>query len=104
MLRIKQVHDQEELLALGNLKLDLMQYHLEYADHIGINDKELLHYTIEQALSTALLRDNFIFQIDNGIVGMAQVEEQVSSVDNSPSPILFVHGIYIRPHARHLNI
>ena len=41
MLRIKQVHDQEELLALGNLKLDLMQYHLEYADHIGINDKEL---------------------------------------------------------------
>lgn len=104
MLRIKQVHDQEELLALGNLKLDLMQYHLEYADHIDINDKELLHYTIEQALSTALLRDNFIFQIDNGIVGMAQVEEQVSSVDNSPSPILFVHGIYIRPHARHLNI
>ena len=53
MLRIKQVHDQEELLALGNLKLDLMQYHLEYADHIGINDKVLLHYTIEQALSTA---------------------------------------------------
>ena len=46
MLRIKQVHDQEELLALGNLKLDLMQYHLEYADHIGINDSVLYHSSV----------------------------------------------------------
>ena len=44
---------QRRIVPVENLKLDLMQYHLEYADHIGINDKELLHYTIEQALSTA---------------------------------------------------
>lgn len=31
MLRIKQVYDQEDLLALGSLKIDLMQYHLEYS-------------------------------------------------------------------------
>lgn len=102
MLRIKQVHDQEEFLVLGSLKLDLMQYHLEYASQIGINDKELLRYTLEQALSTAMLRDNFIFLLDDKIIGMAQVEEQVSTVDDSS--ILFVHGIYIMPHARHLNI
>lgn len=101
MLRIKQVYDQEDILALGNLKMELMQYHLEYAAKIGINDKELLQYTLEQALSTALSRDNFLFLADGEIVGMAQVEEQVSAVDNSP--ILFVHGIYIRPNARHHN-
>lgn len=101
MLRIKQVYDQEDILALGNLKMELMQYHLEYAAKIGIKDKELLQYTLEQALSTALSRDNFLFLADGEIVGMAQVEEQVSAVDNSP--ILFVHGIYIRPNARHHN-
>ena len=102
MLRIKQVYDQEDLLALGNLKMDLMQYHLEYAAQIGINDKELLQYTLEQALSTAPARDNFLFLVDGEIVSMAQVEEQVSTVDDNP--ILFVHGIYIRPNARHYSI
>lgn len=102
MLHIKQVYDQENLLALGNLKMELMQYHLEYAAQIGINDKELLQYTLEQALSTAPSRDNFIFLVNGEIVGMAQVEEQVSAVDDSP--ILFVHGIYIRPKARHYGI
>lgn len=102
MLRIKQVYDQEDLLALGSLKMDLMQYHLEYSAQIGINDKELLQYTLEQTLSTALARDNFIFLVDGEIVGMAQVEEQVSAVDDSP--ILFVHSIYIKPNFRHYSI
>ena len=99
MLYIKQVYDQKELLALGNLKMDLMQYHLDYAAQIGINDKELLQYTLEQAMSTAPSRDNYIFLVDGEMVGMAQVEEQVSTVDDSP--ILFVHGVYIKPNARH---
>lgn len=102
MLRIKQVYDQEDILALGNLKMELMQYHLEYAAKIGINDKELLQYTLEQALSTAQSRDNFLFLEGDKTVGMAQVEEQVSAVDDSP--ILFVHGIYISPNARHYNL
>ena len=102
MLYIKQVYDQEDVLALGNLKMDLMQYHLEYATRIGIKDKELLQYTLEQALYTVSSRDNFLFLVDGEIVGMAQVEEQVSAVDDSP--ILFVHGIYIRPNARQYSI
>lgn len=102
MLYIKQVYDQKELLALGNLKMDLMQYHLDYAAQIGISDKELLQYTLEQAMSTAPSRDNYIFLVDGEMVGMAQVEEQVSTVDDSP--ILFVHGVYIKPNARHNSI
>lgn len=102
MLHIKQIYDQEDLLALGKLKMELMQYHLEYSTQIGVNDKELLQYTLEQALSTAPSRDNFIFLVNGEIVGMAQVEEQISAVDDSL--ILFVHGIYIRPNARHYGI
>lgn len=102
MLHIKQVYDQEDILTLGKLKMELMQYHLEYAAKIGINDKELLQYSLEQALSTAPSRDNFIFLADDEVVGMAQVEEQISTVDDNP--ILFVHGIYIRPNARHYSI
>lgn len=102
MLRIKQIYDGTDLLVLGTLKLELMQYHLEYAAKIGISDKELLQYTLEQALSTASSRDNFIFLADGEIVGMAQVEGQVSAVDDSS--ILFVHNIYIRPNARHYGI
>ena len=102
MLHIKQVYDQEDLLALGNLKMELMKYHLDYSSQIGINDKELLQYTLEQALSTASSRDKSIFLVNDEIVGMAQVEEQISDVDDIP--ILFVHGVYIRSNARHYGI
>jgi len=84
MLHIKQVYDQEDLLALGNLKMELMKYHLDYFSQIGIDDKKLLQYTLEQALSTASSRDNFIFLVNDEIVGMAQVEEQISDVDDIP--------------------
>lgn len=53
-------------------------------------------------MSTAPSRDNYIFLVDGEMVGMAQVEEQVSTVDDSP--ILFVHGVYIKPNARHNSI
>lgn len=98
MLRIKQIYDGTDLLVLGTLKLELMQYHLEYAAKIGISDKELLQYTLEQALATASSRDSFLLLEDNATIGMAQVEEQISDVDENP--ILFVHGVYIRPGAR----
>lgn len=61
---------------------------------IGINDKELLQYTLEQALSIAPSRDNFTLPINSEIFDMAQVEEKVSAVDDSP--ILLVYSIYIR--------
>ncbi len=97
MLHIKQVYDQEDLLALGNLKMELMQYHLEYAAQIGINDKELLQYTLEQALSTVPSRDNFIFLVDGEIVGISQVEEQVSAVDDSPFCLCMVFTLDLMP-------
>lgn len=102
MLYYRQVYDNKDLLALGNLKVELMQYHLEYAAKIGIDDKELLHYSLEQALSTVATRDNYIFVLDNEVIGMSQVEEKVSAVDEKP--ILFVHGIYIRPGTQHEGI
>lgn len=102
MFHIKQIYDHKDLLALGYMKIELMRYHLQYAQEIGINDNELIQYTMEQALSTASSRDNYIFIMDSEIVGMAQVEEQISDVDESP--ILFVHGIYIKPDVRNKGI
>lgn len=77
---------------MGSLKLDLMQYHLEYAVQIGINGKELLHYTIEQALSTTLLWENFIFLIDDESVGMAfQTPHPMRKARFKPMVIRYVH-------------
>lgn len=102
MLSIRQVYKQEDLLILGKMKMELMRYHLEYAAQLGIDDKELLQYTLDQALSTTGERDNYLFYADDEPIGIAQVEEQISYVDNLP--ILFVHGIYIKPDARNQSI
>lgn len=84
MLSIRQVYKEEDLLILGKMKMELMRYHLEYAAKLGIDDKELLQYTLDQALSTTGERDNYLFYADNEPIGMAQVEEQISYVDNLP--------------------
>lgn len=102
MLSIKQIYSEEDLLTLGQLKLELMQYHLEYAEQFGIKDSELLQYTLQKALSTTSSRDNFLFFMNDEPVGMAQVEEQISPVDNTP--ILFVHSMYIKPNTRNHSI
>lgn len=102
MLSIKQIYSEEDMLVLGKLKMELMRYHLEYAEQFGISDHELLQYTLEQALSTASSRDNFLFFMNDEPIGMAQVEEQISSVDSNP--ILFVHSMYIKPDTRNRSI
>lgn len=102
MVDIKEICTKEDLLIMGSLKIELMQYHLQYALQFGIDDIELIQYDLEQALSTAESRNNFLFIRDNTPVGMAQVEEQISDVDGMP--ILFVHGIYIKPSARNSSI
>lgn len=84
MLSIRQVYKQEDLLILGKMKMELTRYHLEYAAQLGIDDKELLQHTLDQALSTTGERDNYLFYADDEPIGMAQVEEQISYVDNLP--------------------
>lgn len=102
MLEIREVHTQDELLILGQLKVELMQYHVGYAEKLGIHDCEICDYSLEQALSTVSSRHSYLFFRSKEAVGMAQVEEQVSQVDQVP--ILFVHGIYIKPGARNKSI
>lgn len=102
MLEIREVHTYDELLAVGRLKIELMNYHIEYAEKMGIHDSEISAYTLEKALSTATSRVSYLFLRNRETVGMAQVEEQISQTDQVP--ILFVHSIYIRPGARNQSI
>lgn len=102
MFEIREAHTRDDLLTVGRLKIELMRYHIEYAEKMGIHDYEISEYSMEQALSTASSRDSYLFLRNNAAVGMAQVEEQISQEDQSP--ILFVHCIYIMHGARNQSI
>ena len=98
MLTIIEATTEDELRVLASFKLELMQYHIEYATRIGIADRELMQYCLEQALSTAHCRINYLLMWSGEPVGMSQVQEQISNIDFEP--MLFIHSIYITASAR----
>jgi len=102
MLSFKLATTEEDLNLISKFKMELMQYHVEFAIAEGINDEELFNYSREKSLSTVPQRESYLLFRNDCPVGMAQVEEQISSVDHEP--ILFVHGIYIQPSARNGSI
>jgi hypothetical protein len=61
MLDIKIAITENELEVLGEMKVELMQYHQTFAKRLGITDVELIDYSLEKALSTANQRINYIF-------------------------------------------
>ncbi|WP_312814271.1 GNAT family N-acetyltransferase [Sedimentibacter sp.] len=102
MIGFYEVEKEEDLALLGEMKLELMRYHLSFAEKLGIADYELLNYTKEQALSTSSQRTSILFYCENELIGMSQVQEQVSEVDNCP--ILFIYSIYIKPSVQNQGV
>lgn len=102
MIKFHEVGTENEWDIFANLKIELMKYHLEFAKKFELLDQELLNYSKEQALSTAQHRISILFYLDSTPVGMAQMEDQVSEIDNTP--ILFIHSMYIIPAAHNKGI
>ena len=95
MLEFREVTSENELNILCEMKVELMDYLVQYANKFNIQDDELMKYSMEQALSTIHQRVNYLIFLNEEPVGMSQIQEQISDVDNRP--ILFVHSLYIKP-------
>lgn len=102
MFEFREVHTEQERDIFADLKVALMKYHMEFADKLGISDDELINYTKVQALSTFQQRINVLFYSGDMPVGMAQMEEQISDIDNMP--ILFINSMYIIPEVHNKGI
>ncbi len=102
MLEFKIAATNEELLLFGTLKMELMQYHKNYAESFGIHDMELEEYTLERALNNAEQRDSYLIYRNHRLAGMVQVSEVISDVDQTE--ILFVHSLYLKELYRNCGI
>lgn len=92
MIDFHKVQTEEDIQIFAKLKVELVQYHAEYARKRGIADAEINEYNYEHACKNIFDRESFLLKLNNMVIGILQIEKQLSEVDNNP--ILYVHALY----------
>ena len=92
MIEIQKVQTEDEIQIFANLKVQLIKYHAEYAHMQHIYDTEVSSYNYERARKHIFDRESFLIKLNNNVVGILQIEKQISEIDNEP--ILYVHALY----------
>lgn len=92
MIDFHKVQTEEDMQIFAKLKVELVQYHAEYARKRGIADAEINEYNYEHACKHIFDRESFLLKLNNMVIGILQIEKQLSEVDNNP--ILYVHALY----------
>lgn len=101
---LKKLITENDLKKFGEYKLELIKFHKEYANKLGLVDKVIDGYTYEDALKHIGEQGYFQFLINykNNDVGMLEYEIQNSKIDNNK--IIYISCIYIKEEYRGLGI
>jgi len=98
-MEIKLAETEEELNELLQMEYEVTAVFRPYAEKIGIEDKPLKNYTIEN--SKKYLSDKYIRYIayeKEKIVGMVIIRKAYSDYDGKE--IIEIVDLYVKPHAR----
>lgn len=98
MIEFQKVQTEKEIQIFAKLKIELVQYHTEYAHEHGIDDIDIKKYDYEHACEHVFSRESFLLKLHNLVIGILQIEKQQSEIDNNP--ILYVHALYFREEYR----
>ncbi len=98
MLKIQKVQTKQDIQIFSKLKIQLMQYHAEYAHINGIDDYKIKKYDYGCACKHVFDRDSFLLKLNNNVIGILQTEKQISEIDNQI--ILYVHSLYFEEKYR----
>ena len=92
MFTIDKVQSEADITFFAKLKVELVQYHAQYAKEQGITDLEVEYYDYEHAAANIFTRESYLLKLNNTVVGILQYEQQISEIDKSP--IIYVHALY----------
>lgn len=97
---LKEVITNEEIELFGKYKVELIKYHQEYANKIGLQDQMVEKYNLSNA--TRHIKEDGYYQFliidDNEIVGILEYQITKSNIDNQE--ILYLKNIYIKEEHR----
>lgn len=97
---LKKLENQEEINEFGRYKVELIKEHQYYANNLGLYDKVVDKYNINDALRHIDQKNYYQFLIiDNKqSIGMVEYKIENSEIDNKE--ILYLEYIYIKKEFR----
>lgn len=101
---LKEVKTESEIQKFGKYKVDLIKYHQQYANNIGLFDSVVDKYKFDDAVRNIGKKGYYQFLIinDNEPVGILEYQITKSEIDNND--ILYIKSIYIEEIYRGLGL
>ncbi|MDD3303884.1 MAG: GNAT family N-acetyltransferase [Clostridia bacterium] len=98
------VESRDEINQFSKFKVDLIKYHQQYANKLGLFDIVVDDYDDNKAIRNIGEKGfyQFLINYDNRYVGMVEYQIQKSEIDNES--ILYLKDIYIEESCRGLGI
>ena len=94
-ISLKEVDSNNDIKTFGEYKVELIKFHQEYAEKLGLFDKVVDNYNFNDAIRHIKQKGyfQFLIQIENKTVGI--LEYQITKSDIDQKEILYIKNIYI---------
>lgn len=94
-ISLKEVNSNNDIKIFGEYKVELIKFHQEYAEKLGLFDKVVDNYNFNDAIRHIKQKRffQFLIQIENKTVGI--IEYQITKSDIDQKKILYIKNIYI---------
>ena len=94
------VKSDEQIKLFGTYKLELIKYHQQYANKLGLTDKVVENYTYNDTIKhlNEVNYRHFLVVDNSNIVGILEYRIEQSEIDDNK--ILYLKNLYIRKDSR----
>lgn len=94
-ISLKEVNNNDDIKTFGEYKVELIKFHQEYAEKLGLFDKVVDNYNFNDAIRHIRKKGffQFLIQIEKKTVGI--LEYQITESDIDQKKILYIKNIYI---------
>lgn len=94
-ISLKEVNSNNDIKIFGEYKVELIKFHQEYAEKLGLFDKVVDNYNFNDVIRHIKQKGffQFLIQIENKTVGI--IEYQITKSDIDQKKILYIKNIYI---------
>lgn len=101
---LKEVKNEEEIKLFGKYKVDLIKYHQQYANKLGLQDQIVDQYNYDDAIRHIGENNYYQFLIINNNKEVGILEYQITKSDIDKKDIIYIKNIYIEESFRGMGL
>lgn len=101
---LKKVEEKNDIQTFGKYKVDLIKYHQQYANKLGLFDEVVEKYDFNDAIKNVGKDGFYQFLIMNNDKEVGILEYQITKSDIDKKDIIYIKNIYIEESFRGIGL